>query len=97
MVSVVIAVTLLSSIVCASSYLLQHQQPVMAQSNNNNNNDLNPQVMSSGILSKVSFSDSDTLSDEGNKLLGEGKYKEAISVYDKAFSYRSKSCSHIKQ
>jgi tetratricopeptide (TPR) repeat protein len=27
-----------------------------------------------------------TLFDEGSKLLGEGKYKEAISVYDKALA-----------
>jgi len=53
----------------------------MAQSNNDNSNH---ELEGNGILSKVSASDFDTLFEEGNDLLGEGKYEEAISIYDKA-------------
>jgi len=53
----------------------------MAQSNNDNSNH---ELEGNGILSKISLSDFDTLFEEGNDLLGEGKYEEAISIYDKA-------------
>jgi tetratricopeptide (TPR) repeat protein len=84
------AVTLLPSIAYASYFL---QQPIMGQSHN----DFDHLYKGNSILNKISLSDIGTLlSNEGNKVLGEGKYNEAIMYYyDKALPMDPNSSTSV--